>query len=166
MKKLFPGYFRPTGSELNRIWEDALIAFEVNVLLKLYGYSSKTKEELLKILERFEEKLILPNRAAYELLTNRLNVIENQGKCYQDVLGEIKKLEERFSNSREHPFLSQSLLNRLIDLFGEVKAELTGAHDSHLKQITEDGLLTKLNQIFEDPTLPGFSKERLPKIIN
>src|SRR5258708_28001004 len=78
----------------------------------------------------------------------------------------MMKCEERFSNSRDHAFLSLSLLNRLIDLFGEVKAELTGAHDSHLKQITEDGLLTKLTQIFEDRSLPGFSKERLDKIIN
>ncbi len=101
-----------------------LFALDANVLLNLYRYSNETREEFLKILNLFEDKLILPKRAAQEFLSNRLDVIVEQEKSYEETLGEIKKLEEKFANTRQHPFLSQRLLSRLARLFRDVAQEL------------------------------------------
>jgi PIN like domain len=77
MKKLFPGYFRPDETEIKQIWSEGLIALDANVLLNLYRYSPETREEFLKVLKLFEDKLILPNRAAREFLSNRDIISEN-----------------------------------------------------------------------------------------
>jgi hypothetical protein len=66
MKKLFPGYFRPNEREIKQIWSEGLIALDANVLLNLFRYSEETREEFLRILNLFKEKLILPKRAAQE----------------------------------------------------------------------------------------------------
>jgi PIN like domain len=75
MKKLFPGYFRPNETEIRQIWSEGLIALDANVLLNLYRYSDETREEFLKILKLFEDKLILARWAAQEFFSRRLDVI-------------------------------------------------------------------------------------------
>jgi hypothetical protein len=161
MKKLFPGYFRPDETEIKQIWSEGLIAFDANVLLNLYRYSDETREEFLRILNLFKEKLILPNRAAQEFFSNRLDVIVKQEMSYVETLGEIKKLEDKFANARQHPFLSQDLLARLTKLFREVAEELEVRQKQYFDQINDDPLLLKLDEIFADRILSGFSKERL-----
>jgi hypothetical protein len=161
MKKLFPGYFRPDEAEIKQLWSEGLIAFDANVLLNLYRYSDETREEFLRILNLFKEKLLLPKTAAQEFFSNRLDVIVKQERSYEETLGEIKKLEDKFSNARQHPFLSQDLLARLTKLFREVAEELEVRQKRYFDQINEDPLLIKLNEIFADRILSGFSKDRL-----
>jgi hypothetical protein len=161
MKKLFPGHFRPDETEIKQIWSEGLIALDANVLLNLYRYSDETREEFLKILKLFEDKLILPNWAAQEFFSNRLDVIVEQEKSYDETLGEIVKLEKKFANTRQHPFLSQGLLSRLARLFRDVTQELKKRQQRYFDQVHDDPLLLKLDQIFRDRILPGFTKERL-----
>jgi predicted nucleic acid-binding protein len=164
MKKLFPGYFRPDETEVKQIWSEGLIALDANVLLNLYRYSDETREEFLKILNLFEDKLILPKWAAQEFFSHRLDVIVEQEGSYEETLAEIKKLEEKFANTRHHPFLSQRLLSRLARLFRDVTRELKERQERYFEQVNEDPLLLKLNQIFGDRILSGFSKGRLVEI--
>ena len=35
MREMFPGYFAPTRTELERLWQTAVFSFDANVLLKL-----------------------------------------------------------------------------------------------------------------------------------
>ncbi len=88
------------------MWSKGAIAADANVLLNLYRYSEDTRKEFLNILEQLKEQLILPNRVAYEFLSNRLGVIGSQEKSYEEMLGKIKEIEETFSTPRQHPFLS------------------------------------------------------------
>jgi len=47
LRDQFPGYYRRTEEELQRIWEDGLFVLDANVLLNLYRYSEDTRNDLL-----------------------------------------------------------------------------------------------------------------------
>ena len=66
MKREFPGYYRPTTAEFDTLWAEALFVVDANVLLHVYGYSSETRESLLKILEGIKGRIWIPHQFAAE----------------------------------------------------------------------------------------------------
>ncbi len=74
----FPGYYRRTKEELDRIWRDGIIVLDTNVLLNLYRYSERAREELLGVLRRVKDQLWIPYQVAEEFHRDRSIVIKNQ----------------------------------------------------------------------------------------
>ncbi len=66
MRNEFPGYYRPSEQEFEDLWEQALIVTDANVLLTLYRLGDTTRERLLEILRKLEQRLFLPYQAGYE----------------------------------------------------------------------------------------------------
>lgn len=63
MKKMFPGYYRPTEKEFSELWKNCLFVFDSNVLLNLYEYTTATKNSLLAILGNIGGRIWLPHQA-------------------------------------------------------------------------------------------------------
>ena len=114
MKSKFPGYFKPTKSEIKDLWDNAIITLDANVLLNLYRYSDETKDELLKIFEKLKDRIWIPNQAAKEFFANKLNVIHQQEKAYDSATSSLKTIETEFENSRQHPFINKKLLKKIF----------------------------------------------------
>ena len=45
MREEFRGYDPPTNDEFERLWKDAIIAFDANVLLNVYRYPTSAAEK-------------------------------------------------------------------------------------------------------------------------
>lgn len=98
MRDLFPGYRRPDEAALRTLWDSALFAFDANVLLNLYRYGRKTRDDLFSSIEALEHRVRLPHRSAFEFYTNRIRVIaatmsdrdalRNDVKCF---VGDVQK---------------------------------------------------------------------------
>src|SRR5271157_1543664 len=112
MKKTFPGYFPPTNKEADRLWENCLFTLDANILLNLYRYSDKTRNEFIMVLKTMKDRLWLPHRAAQEYFENRLTVISQQEKAYDDAVKTIQALRADLTNMRQHPFLSEKLMQK------------------------------------------------------
>ena len=59
MKDLFPQYTNFLNVDYGIVWKHALFVFDTNVLLNLYRYQSKTRDELLNVLEQRRSRLTM-----------------------------------------------------------------------------------------------------------
>src|SRR5262245_43837167 len=106
MRNLFPGYYRPTEEEFSALWEECVFAFDANVLLNVYRYTQATRESFLEILSRLKERIWLPHQAAWEYQENRLGVISDQHKPYEDIPKQLSALLSQLrSDYPRHPFI-------------------------------------------------------------
>lgn len=149
MRKMFPGHFPPTGSEVKGLWAECVFVLDANILLNLYRYSDKTRDEFVEILEALKERLWLPHRAAEEYFDNRLTVIAQQENAYEEALKTIRGLEERLSNTREHPFLSDGLMQKFSAVLQDVAAELSETKKSHAGRMSQDHVHKIVAELFD-----------------
>lgn len=80
MQKKFFGYYAPTQVEYEKIWANALIVVDTNVLLSLYRLPKTAREEFLLVLTKLKSRLWIPYQVALEFQSNRLSVIASERK--------------------------------------------------------------------------------------
>src|SRR5229473_897063 len=78
MKDKFPGFYRPTKAEFDRLWKEGWFVFDTNVLLNPYRYAPDTREDLLKVMEEVHERTWIPHHVALEYQRKRVRVIADQ----------------------------------------------------------------------------------------
>lgn len=164
MKNKFPGYFKHTDSEINELWEKALFTLDANILLNLYRYSDETKEDFLKILSKLKDRIWIPHQSAQEFFDNRLNVISQQEKSYEDAISALNSMEKEFKNSRQHPFINDRLLNRFSTLSKEICEQLSVSKEFHNNRILDDDILAKIQELFENKVGDEYNEEDLGKL--
>ena len=161
MKSKFLGYFKLSENDINKLWDNALFTFDANILLNFYRYSDETREEFIKILEKLKERIWIPHQSAQEFFDNRLSVISQQEKAYEDAISSIDSMEKEFKNSRQHPFIPQKLLKKFSELSKEICENLNSSKDFHNKRISEDDILDKVESLFDNKVGNEFSEEEL-----
>lgn len=164
MKDQFPGYFRPSEKDFESLWRSASIALDASVLLDLYRYSDDTRKEFLRVLRTFSDRLWLPHRAAQEFFRNRLSVIGQQERTYEEAAKALDQIEKDFKNKRQHPFISPPLLERLGEVFSNVRAELGSSKEAHRQRMTSDPILEELEELFRQRIGGAPTGEALTKI--
>ncbi len=164
MKSKFPGYFKLTDKEINNLWGDSLFVFDANILLNLYRYSDETRDDFFKILEKVKDRIWIPHQSASEFFDNRLNVISQQEKSYEEATNSLKSIENEFKNSRQHPFISKKLLKKLSALSEEICEQLNDSKEFHNKRIHQDDILDKIEDLFNEKVGDEFEKSKLEEI--
>lgn len=164
MKKNFPGHFQPTKREIDRLWENCLFTIDTNILLNLYRYSDSTRNEVLKVLRAMKDRLWLPHRAAQEYFNNRLGVISQQEKAYEEAIKTLNALQSDLSNARQHPFLSEKLMEKLSNVLEEVVSELGANKDVHAKRTQADEIQEAIGDLFNGRVGISYSEEQLDEI--
>lgn len=66
MKSIYIGYFKPSEADIKDMWQESIFVFDTNVLLHLYRYSDETRDELLKIIDAFKDRIWIPRKVADE----------------------------------------------------------------------------------------------------
>ena len=161
MKSKFPGYFKLSESEIKKMWGKALFTFDANILLNLYRYSDETKEEFFKILDKIKSRIWIPYQSAQEFFNNRLKVINQQEKAYEEAISSLNTIENGFKNSRQHPFIKNELLDQFSKLSKEICDQLASSKSFHIKRILEDDILNKIESLFSNKVGEEFSEEKL-----
>jgi hypothetical protein len=164
MKKNFPGHFQPTKGEIDRLWENCLFTIDTNILLNLYRYSDSTRNEVIQVLKAMKDRLWLPHRAAQEYFNNRLIVISQQEKAYEEAIKTLNTLQSDLSNARQHPFLSEELMQKLSTILKEVVCELGVNKDIHAKRTQSDEIQQAIGDLFNDRVGHSYSEEQLDEI--
>lgn len=165
MKKEFPGYFANNEDDIERLWQNCIFVLDANVMLSLYRYSDATRSELLKVFNSLSERLWVPHQVAQEYLTNRLTVIGEQAKSYEDSVRKIEAIRKGFENSNYHPFVSAGTLAECVSVFDKVVGELNSSRVEHERRINADEIKDELESLLEGRVGKGFDKERLEKVI-
>lgn len=75
----FIGYRAASDSELTAALREAIIAVDANVLLNLYAFVPQTTNDLIRIFQTFEDRLVVPHQAVREFWRNRKRVAWSSG---------------------------------------------------------------------------------------
>ena len=168
MKSKFPGHFRLTKDESKDLWKNALFTLDANILLNLYRYSDNTRNGFFEILNKIKDRIWIPHQSAQEFFNNRLDVISQQEKSYEETISDLKRIEEKFHNSRQHPFLDEKLLKEFASLKEKICKELERSKEFHNNRITKDDIkydiLDNIESLFDKKVGNEFTEEELQKI--
>ena len=165
MKKEFPGHFANDSADLKRLWDDGLIVLDTNVLLNLYRYSESTKKEFIEIFFKLKDRLWIPHQVAKEYFKNRLKVISDQAKTYDDAIAGLKELRGKFENPKQHPFVSSAVLGDCIKSFDVIIGELAANKSRHDQITHDDDIKAALAEIFEGKVGEPFQDAELEEVI-
>jgi hypothetical protein len=172
MKKLFPGYYFPTENEFSDLWGNCIFVFDANVLLNLYRYSPETREELFGILQDNSDRLWLPHQAALEYQRNRLLVIQQTADAYEGIQKLLEDSLKKFENDLHslvgkgrHPFVNENyLIEKVSDLFSELREDLVKLSQSHPDLIEDDPIQKTITDLFEGKVGSPYATDQLTSI--
>jgi hypothetical protein len=106
MRERFQGWYKPTDSELERLWDDGLIIPDANALLAPYRVRTETQRSLFNLLEAHAAQLWCPHQAGLEYQRNRLTVVGQQLAEYDDIRKKVESARNSLlDRRRDHPVL-------------------------------------------------------------
>lgn len=165
MKKEFPGYFSGSTADVERMWDECIFVLDANVLLNLYRYSDFTCSKLLEVFRSLDDRLWVPHQVVYEYLNNRLPVIGEQSKVYEDAVKKVEVLRKGLESHNQHPFITPATLADSLQLFDRIVLELSENKLVYEKRINSDEIKEQLEFLLEGKVGGGFNREQLEKII-
>jgi hypothetical protein len=152
----FVGFRRATDDELNIALRDAVVAVDANVLLGLYRFLPQTANDVIKVLERLEDRLVVPNQALREFWRHRQRAAgspEAATRIADDAIAKaatsVKQALETWS---KHVGLDaaerMALLRRVADSADEFREELAAVHEkADGRAGDEDPILVQLERL-------------------
>lgn len=173
MKGLFPQYDYTASADQAETWKTALFVFDTNVLLNLYRYHERTREELLETLNKLAERIWIPHHVALEFQRNRLTVIAAQGRRFSDIRKVVEKSKTDLANSinnlqltKRHALINpEPLITGFDNLTSNFLAELDKLQDSQQTLTAPDPIKTRIEDIFDGKVGTAFvSQEEIDKI--
>ncbi len=164
MKDLFPGYYRQSEKDFNKLWKNATFVFDANVLLDLHRFSKNTKKTLIEVIQFLDDKLWIPYRVAYEYHRNLNNAINDQLNNYEETIKRIAELDKCISSSR-HPFLDKKNVHSEIKKFCTEKlSQLKNEKKTIEKLIIKNPIKDRLSLLLAGKIGKSFTKEEIEKI--
>lgn len=172
MRDSFPNYYPKTKEQFRLIWNECLFVPDTNVLLGLYRYTPKTRDELLSILAKISDRLWAPHQVALEYLTRRPDVILTQRSMYEkgkELTRSLRnnaqaEIEKRFT-FRHHPFIDkQGIFSKIESTMDEIDKKL----DANVKKYSDlpdvDHIWDTITDLLDGRVGPPYSAEELTAI--
>lgn len=159
MKNAIWAYITPSEDEMKELWENSIFAFDANILLNLYRYSSKTRDRMLKIFEDLQQKIWIPHQIAYEFARRRCDVIFETNEKYN-------KLEEKIINLACDELRLKADEGAIDSLRKEINQWITKLKKRNVivSLPSEDAILDRLLGIFSGNVGPAFSQGEIEQI--
>lgn len=158
MKNIFKGYYKLDDEEFQSLWKNALFIFDTNVLLNLYRYQSSTRDELLQVMERLEDRVWIPYHVGLEFQRNRLKVIAEQHKRFSEVKGIVEKSISDMKNDfdglqlkKRHSHINpDQLIENFEKIQSEFLEELTKLEEKSISVNSEDEIRDRIDNLFQE----------------
>ncbi|WP_166359270.1 PIN-like domain-containing protein [Pseudomonas akapageensis] len=165
MKNEFPGYFANGAADIEALWDSCLFILDANVLLSLYRYSDSTRSDLLQVFGALNDRLWVPNQVAYEYLNNRLSVIGDQVKIYDDAMRKTDALRKALESANQHPFVSPVTLGECNKTFEKLVGELGENKLVHERRINVDEIKDQLEPLLKGRVGSEYPREKIEQVI-
>ncbi len=172
MKQYFRGYIPYEKNEQERLWKNALVVIDTNIILNFYRYSSDTRNEIWKILDHMSERLWIPYQVGMEYFKNKENVIKSVEdslehietvieKQFSGFVDKLQQVDKKDINCREKIIQE---INRAQEAIRElIKEEQKGQEHFSKQDIVLDKMITffdgKCGEPANEETLQVIKKE-------
>lgn len=187
MRDVLSGYYQPSATEFQRLWDEAFLVPDTNVLLHAFRYQQQQASEIIAALKSFGSRLWLPYQAALEFQRQWRLVHTQHHVSFQTLKRELMKKREELSALflpykrlriwGEHgPDLrtADRLFSRLQKVVDDAVQnvpdaedtfqKITNAFDGHVGKRPPDVKLDERTKAFErrkrDAVPPGFRDEK------
>jgi hypothetical protein len=151
MKDMFPGYVCPFDDDFAKAFSgEAIISFDTNIILNLYRYSRKKAEEFLATLAKLQDRLWLTHQAGLEIMRNRVEVINEQGKTYSNLKKYYRESIASFKGKfGRHPLIPvDKYIERMEQLANDIDKEVNELESKHTDTTFDDPILNELHKLF------------------
>lgn len=167
MKGLFPQYDYSTNINYEETWRTALFVFDTNVLLNLYRYHERTREELLETLEKLADRIWIPHHVALEFQRNRLTVIAAQGRRFSEIRKVIEKAKLDLTNgisnlqlTKRHALIDpEPLTTGFEKLTADFLLKLSKLQENQQTLNTPDPIKNRIEEIFDGKVGKAFGSQ-------
>lgn len=167
MKGLFPQYDYTVSTDQAETWKTALFVFDTNVLLNLYRYHERTREELLETLDKLSKRIWIPHHVALEFQRNRLTVIAAQGRRFSEIRKVIEKAKSDLANSinnlqltKRHALINpEPLTTGFETLSSDFLTKLDKLQESQQTLTAPDPIKVKIEEIFDNKVGIAFASQ-------
>ncbi|WP_307541095.1 PIN-like domain-containing protein [Streptomyces sp. V3I8] len=153
------------------------ISVDTNVLLELYRFTPKSRDELLSVLYLLKDRLWVTHQVASEYYARRISAVKDHLGLYKTtsaaleaherkVLQEVNTFAKRCSLSGEE---RNKLTAPISKAFADVRAEIEMHRDtfdlSLETVVNSDPILARLGEIFDERTGSGFEDGEASQLV-
>ena len=166
MKNVFPEYNYLTKEQIEHLWKNAIFILDANVILNLYRYSDDSSKEFIETIKKLGDRIWIPYQVGLEFNKNRLSVISDQKKLYEEFEKKINDIINEIENNNRNPFLPKTLFQKLVAIKSDIKVEVDKKISLYDKSLSADVLLDTINVIFENKIGDNFNHDELKQIFS
>lgn len=138
MRQHFFGYYEMTPEQFKKLWKECVFVVDTNVLLDMYRLSADASEALFQTLDLVKDRLWVPYHVAQEYHKEIITVLLSQIKNCKDMISTsnqmITKIFEKCRVTRNFPYLSEGLQERLRKIAEDIENEV-GSEQSQLEEL-------------------------------
>lgn len=155
MKNRFAEYYELSEERIKEIWDDSLIVFDTNVLLNLYRYNDDARNEFIKAIKFYKERLWIPYQVGLEFHRRRNEIMRKNAKAYsvlaeklsKELIGVVSSLEGEYAR---HPYISIKDIKKKVERCAEsIAKSLDKQEKVHPDYSKEDKVLTAITDLFD-----------------
>jgi PIN like domain len=172
----FDTYRTVTNEDYLSLLTSGLIVLDANALLNLYRYHTKTREDLIDILNRLKGRLWVPHQAMFEFWQGRASVIASHSRETEAIIdglltsrseleGGIRKWANRvglpLEKNREITNVIESAVDHVINNIREMGEE-SAFEDA--EDTAKDPVITALSSILEGSVGSPLPPDELRKV--
>jgi len=166
MRSAFRGYYRHSQQDFAELWKDCFFVVDTNVLLNLYRYPQGARDDLFKVLSEVSSRLWIPHQVALEYQENRLTVIAEQVKKFDEVrlvlrkcLGDLESGLTQLQLERRHSAIeTEGFLKQIKEQFADFQLQLNQKESEQPGVLSDDTLRDRIDEL-----LSGRVGECLPE---
>lgn len=163
MIEMFKGYIKYSNEEYKRIWEEAIIVLDTNILLNLYRYSDDARETIVDILKQIKNRLWIPYQVGKEFYKNKDNVMNETFQEYDNlskkILADLNKAKDEVNQKKDNRLKSKEKINEILDNDIKKIESLLKEEQKEKKDITSEDKIEKfILEIFNNNIGVPFEK--------
>lgn len=173
MRNHFSLYYHLTEEEKQQLFKskNCYFVFDTNALLDIYRLGKETANRVLKLLEKFKDRIIIPRHVAREYHDNMLNIITEIYSKYRDFLNNnpeetmVQQLATAFDVANS-PSIKRKINKYIRPAIGKFLKDIRRERDYMYNQFKTWELQNKLSDALGGMLLDGFTDEELAKLEN
>ena len=167
MKNRFAEYYELPEERIKEIWEDSLIVFDTNVLLNLYRYNDDARDEFIKVIKFYKERLWIPYQVGFEFHRRRDEIMRKNAKAYsvlaeklsKELIGVVSSLEGEYAR---HPYISIKEIKKKVERCAEsITKSLEKQEKAHPDYSQDDEILNSVTDLFDGRVGEDFAERDL-----
>lgn len=165
MREQFPGYYFPKDEEFAQKFKECVFCFDTNVLLNLYRYTPESRDNLIKVLEAFKDRVWLPHQVGFEYQRRRTDVLLGQiglsGKLEGILDASIEQLEQL---RRSSLFMVNSMIDPIKGEINDIKKKLQEKKEEKPNLMTGDPVFDAVTELFDGKVGAPYKEEKYKEI--